>query len=61
MAKAKIAKLSTADQAEMGKRIKPIFQNWVGEMKARGLKGEEGLDALHAILQELGVKEPFFK
>lgn len=61
MAKAKIAKLSTADQAEMGKRIKPIFQKWVGDMKARDLKGEEALDALHAILQDLGVKEPFFK
>lgn len=57
----KIYKLSAADQAKMGKLVKPLFQKWTENMKARKLNGQEALDALHRILQDLGVKEPFFK
>jgi TRAP-type C4-dicarboxylate transport system substrate-binding protein len=57
----KIYKLSAADQAKMRELIKPIFRKWVEGMEARNLKGEEALDALYVILQDLGVKEPFLK
>ena len=57
----KIHKLSPADKAEMNKLIKPIFKKWAKDMKARGLQGKKALDDLYAILQKLGVKEPFVK
>ena len=55
----KIDKLSAADTAEMGKLIKPIFDKWVSDMEGRGLRGRQALNEVHAILEELGVKEPF--
>jgi len=55
----KIHKLPPADKAEMNKLIKPIFDKWASDMKARGLPGKKALDELYVILQELGVKEPF--
>jgi len=61
MAKAKIVKLSPEDQKQMGRLIKPIFNKWVQDMNARNLPGQKALDALHTILLDLGVKEPFFK
>lgn len=57
----KVNALSQADQSEMRKRLKPLFDKWVKGMEARKLPGGKILDELYDILQELGVKEPFVK
>lgn len=57
----KIHQLSVDDQTKMRELLRPLFKKWVKDMEAKGLNGQGALDELYAILQELGVKEPFLK
>ena len=57
----RIYQLSAEDQARMQKIVRPLFTKWVNDMEGRGLPGQEALNSLHSILQDLGVREPFLK
>jgi len=56
-----ICVLSAADIAEMDRLYKPIIDHWDSDVKAQGLPADEFLDDLYAVLEELGVKEPFVR
>jgi TRAP-type C4-dicarboxylate transport system substrate-binding protein len=57
----KIVTLSAADSKKMDMLYKPIFDEWVKVAKERGLPAEKALNDLYAILEELGVNDPFVR
>lgn len=55
----KIVTLPPAQVTEMKKKFKPLFTKWVAKMEKRGVPAKKALADLYAILQQLGVKDPF--
>jgi len=57
----KIQDISPEETAKLQELWKPIFSEWIGKAKKRGLPAEKSLDELYKILTEMGVKKPFVR
>lgn len=43
---------------ELGKKLRPVWNNWIAEREAKGLQARKALDLFYAIQKEMGVKYP---
>lgn len=43
---------------ELGQRLRPVWERWIAEREAKGLKAKETLRIVYSTLKEAGVKRP---
>jgi TRAP-type C4-dicarboxylate transport system substrate-binding protein len=53
-----VTEFSSADKAEIASIVSPMWEEWIAANEAKGLPAREAVDALWAILKDLGVDEP---
>jgi TRAP-type C4-dicarboxylate transport system substrate-binding protein len=54
-----VRELPPQDMEEIGRRLAPLWTEWIDEMEAKGLPGKAIVADYYKILKSMGSKKPF--